>query len=361
MFNSDNQKNLWTQKEKMLVEKQKDKNPPVTLEYLEKKMSYYKEEIELLNEMTVEKSTIFYAVQIHSVIDVFRDEASDWLNRHGNVLRELGIRELNEISKEIGDYRARLAEDPDGIDDLKAMLNTIAIIRNESMMMEFRIAEVDEKFRTLDMFRQPVDPARRREAFSLKSDWFSLIASANSKDAKLVRTKEKFAQDTKEDVVKFKQGLKLLYEKYIEEGPGSPNTSLDDGLQLIEYYKEQAGELNKKKEDLVLAEKLFNIDISTFPELVAIEEESKALQPVYDLYAEIKTTLKEFEQVLWVKLDAENLKQAGDKFEKMRRRMASKYGKNPVFEKLETRIKSFKESIPLIQQLKAGNITERHW
>jgi hypothetical protein len=31
-------------------------------------------------------------------------------------------------------------------------------------------------------------------------------------------------------------------------------------------------ELNKKKEELVLAEKLFNLDISSFPELVAIDE-----------------------------------------------------------------------------------------
>jgi dynein heavy chain len=53
---------------------------------------------------------------------------------------------------------------------------------------------------------------------------------------------------------------------------------------LIEYYKERIVELNKKKEELVLAEKLFNLDISSFPELVSIDEENKYLQPLYDIY-----------------------------------------------------------------------------
>lgn len=71
--------------------------------------------------------------------------------------------------------------------------------------------------------------------------------------------------------MEFKKALAELYEQYKEGGPGSANTSLDDGLQLLEYYKEKTAQLNKKKEELVLAEKLFNLDISNFPELVSIE------------------------------------------------------------------------------------------
>ncbi len=66
-------------------------------------------------------------------------------------------------------------------------------------------------------------------------------------------------------MAEFKKGLVILHKQYKEEGPSSPQTNLDDGLRLIEYYKERIIELNKKKEELVLAEKLFNLDISSFP------------------------------------------------------------------------------------------------
>lgn len=45
----------------------------------------------------------------------------------------------------------------------------------------------------------------------------------------------------------FKKGLVILFKQYKEEGPSSPQTNLDDGLRLIEYYKERILELNKKK------------------------------------------------------------------------------------------------------------------
>ena len=62
-----------------------------------------------------------------------------------------------------------------------------------------------------------------------------------------------FAKETQEDVTEFKKGLVLLYQQYKAEGPSSSNTNLDDGLKLIEYYKERTLELNKRKEELVLA------------------------------------------------------------------------------------------------------------
>lgn len=48
-----------------------------------------------------------------------------------------------------------------------------------------------------------------------------------------------FAKQTEEDVAEFKKGLVLLEKQYKEEGPSSPQTNLDDGLRLIEYYKDR--------------------------------------------------------------------------------------------------------------------------
>lgn len=66
---------------------------------------------------------------------------------------------------------------------------------------------------------------------------------------------------------------------------------LDQGLELLEVYKQKTQELNEKKEELVLAEKLFNLDISNFPKLVAIEEENKKLSVLYKEYKLVKGTI----------------------------------------------------------------------
>lgn len=42
---------------------------------------------------------------------------------------------------------------------------------------------------------------------------------------------------------------------------------------------------------MVLAEKLFNLDISNFPNLVMIEEENKKLSVLYKEYKAVKSTI----------------------------------------------------------------------
>ena len=355
-------KSLWDHKQKLVVDKLKDKTPPVPLQTLENNMSHYKEMIEFYQSMPREKTAFFFSEIFESVIEAFKNQAESWLDKYGSVLRELSTRELESIRKEIAEYRAKLEDNPTSIVGLKALLNSISQIKSHSMIMEFRISEVVEKFRTLSMYKQAIDAEYMAEAFDLEAKWKELITDAKNKDAELIVSKQEFAKETQGEVAQFKAGLVILYKEYKETGPGSANTSLDDGLDLLESYKEKIAQLNRKKEELVLAEKLFNLDISNFPELVHIEEENKQLQPLYDLYKEVKTTMKDFSLTLWVKLDSEQLQKTGDKFAStLKKKLAPKYQKNPVYEKLFSKITAFRESIPLIAQLKSGSITDRHW
>lgn len=114
--------------------------------------------------------------------------------------------------------------------------------------------------------------------------WDELVLEAKRKDRNLLQKKLEFASVTKEQVNQFKDHIKVLHAEYKATGPGSPDTQLDKGLELLHEYREIVLELNKKREELVLAEKLFNLPISTFTELVAIEEDNKKLTVLYDVY-----------------------------------------------------------------------------
>lgn len=74
------------------------------------------------------------------------------MDKHGNVLKTLGLRELEAIKKEIDEYRDALRMQPKDIEDLKKLLNLIEEIKNMTMNMEFKMGDVTEKFRTLKMY-----------------------------------------------------------------------------------------------------------------------------------------------------------------------------------------------------------------
>lgn len=134
------------------------------------------------------------------------------------------------------------------------------------------------------------------------------MRDAKRKDKKLKQTKETFANVTKDDVIQFKETLKDLFAEYKQSGPGSIDSSLDEGLESLQRFKEKVVEFNKRKDELVLAEKLFNLSISSFKELVQIEEENKRLSVLYETYRELRSNIKEWSTMLWAKLDAEMLR-----------------------------------------------------
>jgi len=55
------------------------------------------------------------------------------------------------------------------------------------------------------------------------------------------------------------------------------------------------------------------------------------------------------------------LRVGSEEFDKKRKKLARQYEDNLVFMKFSKTVIEFKESIPLIQQLKSGSVTDRHW
>lgn len=113
-----------------------------------------------------------------------------------------------------------------------------------------------------------------------------------------------------------------------------------------------------------MAEKLFNLPISKFPELVAMEELNKKYDQIYNIYREYMETIREFSLMSWNKLDAQQLITSADKYGSMVRKLGNKLtGADQMFPftKLKDQISGFKESLPLIEQLKNPAIQERHW
>ena len=120
-------------------------------------MSQYKQMIQEFDEMPKERNAFFISEYFGNVIEAFKGQAKEWLDKHGNVLKSLGMKELEGIKQEVESHREKLRQEPKDIDELKIMLNFIQELKNMSMGMEFKIGDVTEKFRTLKMYNQNVD------------------------------------------------------------------------------------------------------------------------------------------------------------------------------------------------------------
>lgn len=143
------------------------------------------------------------------------------------------------------------------------------------MDMEFRIVEVQEQFRVLDMYEYEIEEEVKKDVEGLMSQWEQLLEYADKTNFGVNDFKKNFAEVTKQDVETFKMKILEEHAEYVAKGPGVSANTLEEGVELLNASKEKIRQFNKTREENVLAEKLFNLPISKFPELIMMEEANK--------------------------------------------------------------------------------------
>jgi len=153
------------------------------------------------------------------------------------------------------------------------------------------------------------------------TNWEELIDFADRRNFEVNDFKQTYSTVTKEEVKKFQQDIKEEYERYLSKGPGTSNITLEEGVELLKKSKEQIAAFNKKREENVSAEKLFNLEISKYPELIAMEEKNKQYDKIYNVYNDYDKSMQDFRAMSWTKMDPSKLVEAAEHFFKVVQRL----------------------------------------
>ncbi len=121
----------------------------------------------------------------------------DFLKKLGEFLTNLAKTDLARIKEIIREHNEQLNKDMQSIDEIKNLLESIAKIRNKSMDMELKIAEAQEQFRVLKMYKYPVDPQEQADVDGIAQEWADLIEKAERTDHKVNEIKGAYSELTK--------------------------------------------------------------------------------------------------------------------------------------------------------------------
>jgi hypothetical protein len=123
---------------------------------------------------------------------------------------------------------------------------------------------------------------------------------------------------------------------------------------LLDNSKDMLIGLNSQKEEYVQSEILFNLPISKYPQLIAMEDRNGVYQKIYDIFTSHAEKVKEFSMKPWLKLEAAELSAEAEAEQRQVRQLAKLLGppqaeKYPPFVKLKAKILAFQNSLPLIE------------
>lgn len=353
------QYHLWNPKKLAGLERLRQKHPDTA--YFDKQLQKFTQLSNSVQNLPREKDIEFIRIECAPLIKAIRKQAEDWISRYGEILREVAESQLYVLKTKMDKLNRDLERDTTDINNLKFVLNTVGEIQSMSMEMEIDFQDVIEKFRTLRMYNVSIKKTDGDLVDTIENMWQDLVLESHKRDASLVHVKARFKNLTRKEVTKFQEAMAELRQRFDSAGPGAPETSLEDGLIMCKEYAAEIKEHGRTKENLALSEKLFDLPSTSFSDLWYVTEEMSKLQSLYDIYAQQNESVKKWSNMLWAELEIGTLNRGIADYVKAIKALAPEIKGTPVYQKVESRINGFKDSIPLLASLKNDALRERHW
>ncbi|KAJ3359470.1 Dynein heavy chain 10, axonemal, partial [Kappamyces sp. JEL0680] len=350
---------LWKVDKVVTLEKFAQKKP--TPVHYDEKLMFYAKLAKDVEGQVATKDIDFIRVIGTSLQQSIHHEAVSWVECIGTNLNAVCLDSLTQLETKIAGYEKDIGRNPQSLDDLTFVLNVIADIHNSSEHVELQYRDILEAYRTLKMYQIKVPESEFARSSALPGKWEAMIATAKTTDKKLVLVKEKFSIQTQEQVVHFKKSIHAFKEEFIINGPGVQNQDMDKGLLLLKDSHEMIAKFTVTREALVKAEKLFNISISSYPELFEMEHQLKDLDLIYNLYSDVKAAMHSWSLTLWANLDISVLNKGMETFGGRLKKLPKELKQLPPYNAVAEKIVVFRDSIPLFADLKNEALRERHW
>ena len=352
-------KPLWKVDKAVTLEKFMMKNPSVIM--FDEKLAFYNKLAEDVSQHYHTKDIDFIRVVSTPLQTSIHTEARQWVLSIGKALNDSSFELLQTIEKQISKLSSDIDRRPDSIEDLTFVLATIGEINHTSHDVELQIEDVVEKYRTIKMYSIPVAPEEVTRCAALMTQLDDLRIKAKNVENSVQSIKKKFSSETEERSKGLKSKIGLFAEEFVLNGPGTFSGHLDDGVIALENAKNRLNECMKDRDYICRSERLFDLSITSYPELVDIQHQLQDLQKIYDLYKECKDTLDSWANTLWSHIDFATLTKWVDEFSARLRKLPKELKQLAPYNAVAIKISQFKDSLPLFIELKSEALRERHW
>ncbi|KAF0872101.1 DYH10 protein, partial [Crocuta crocuta] len=350
---------LWKLDKAIVMEKFASKKPPCVA--YDEKLQFYSKIAHEVTRHPLIKDEHCVRLQLGPLANTVQENARSWVTSLGKLLNESAREELYHLHEEIESLAKNLKKSPSTLEDLKFVLATIAEIRSKSLVMELRYRDVQERYRTMALYNLFPPDAEKELADGIESMWLNLFNDSVNMEHALGGIKRTFTEITRAEILNYRQQIEEFANRFYREGPGSVGDDLDKGVELLAIFEKELTRHEKNRQELANAEKLFDLPITMYPELFKVQKEMNGLRSIYELYEALKVAKEEWSQTLWVNLNVQFLQEGIDGFLRSLRKLPRQVRSLAVAYQLEAKMKAFKDSIPLLLDLKHEALRDRHW
>ena len=351
-------KNLWKFDKKNTCEKFLERLPSCV--DFDAKLLYYS----LLERQIREREIIsnFKCAQLSliPIKDTLLKETKDWINCLGKLLEKTALEELLRIQKQLQTLNNCLLYPRNG-NELEKVLDAISSIWKISLSVEISYREIEEKYRTLQMYGIQIEESQIKAAKTLPEFWDRIFQKSKEVDFRVAPLKKKHTEITKLLIKRFHKEANDLYTIFKKAGPSSVGSNLDDGLELLKTFQNDFNSTCTRAQELNSQEKLYVLPVTNFKVLKTLKHDLDTLEEIYNSYRSYYKMETKWKMLSWKKLDLDIVERDVHEIEIELDELGAKFNNQAPIGEIQKRVFTTRHLFKILKKLKESKLRSRHW
>ena len=191
--------------------------------------------------------------------------------------------------------------------------------------------------------------------------WAALVRQSFDEKERILPLQNAEVDKIKVRINSFKNEVSSFRAMFLAQCPFNPGMLVEDAVRTISLFAESTAGMISRSNDLNNMELLFDLSLSNYAELKASEDELALLRKVWANVETVQSTINQWNDTLWDKIDTDELLLAVKDMTLMVKNMPKEVKGWKIYTWLADEVKNLSTVLPLISELHSDTMRDRHW
>eukprot|EP00981_Chlorochromonas_danica_P004175 scaffold838_cov160-Ochromonas_danica.AAC.12 len=278
------------------------------------------------------------------------------------LLNQNGAQELSAIYSFLDDSREKLNIAPNNLDELSAKIAFCKETKESLATIQAKFDPVREIYNTLKKFEVALPDEEIHRLDTIDTAFTEFTDFIHDAEKQLDKSKVSMKRDLEVQMDNYSnQMTELRATSQIELPFSNEMTSPEAALQVIETYKNKISKAKEREVGLATGLAIFGIPSVEHKELTALTKDVDFLSQIWTVTLEWKNYWDTWKNGQFNDLDVEEMENIAGTYAKKVGKLGRDIKRWKVWESMKADLDSFRETIPLIQDLRNKALRPRHW
>ncbi|CAN0120098.1 unnamed protein product [Ectocarpus sp. 6 AP-2014] len=263
-----------------------------------------------------------------------------------------GLHELFETST------ARLKVPPLNLDHLSESWNLLETMKKDVPTIEAKFGPLEETYAILAKFEVSASEEEQTMLQDLQQageDFKEMLKEM------LNKCKVNMKRDLENSITNYNESVLTVHQDASTFLPYGGDVKPEDAFKIIEEYKVKVEAVRATQASMQAGLDVFAMDSPEHKELKEVERDLNLMEQIWTVSKDWEAAWDGWKTGLFTDLDVEEMENAAGTFTKKIGKLGRDMKKWKVWEAMKEKVEQFRQTMPLIQDLKNPALRPRHW